>query len=304
MKDDFEQDRRTALLYARNSILKKAARSISKSPTGMTGLALVCVLLFTAAAAPLLAPHKPGETNAQASLKPPVWMENGVAGHLLGTDYLGRDVFSRIVYGSRISLLVGVCAVAVAGAIGLCVGLVSGYFGKAADALIMRFVDGFRSIPTILMNLVIMMIAGPGIGTVIFSLGITTWTHYARIVRGEVLSVRQREYVLSARAVGAGSARIIFTDIMPNVMSAFIVSCTNSVASAIITESSLSFLGLGIAPPSVTWGSILSDGRSYVATAWWISTFPGIAICLAVLGIMFLGDWLRDFLDPRINANA
>jgi peptide/nickel transport system permease protein len=181
---------------------------------------------------------------------------------------------------------------------------VSGHFGKAADALIMRFVDGFRSVPTILMNLVIMMIAGPGIGTVIFSLGITTWTHYARIVRGEVLSVRQREYVLSARAVGAGNARIIFTDIMPNVMSAFIVSCTNSVASAIITESSLSFLGLGIAPPSVTWGSILSDGRSYVATAWWISTFPGIAICLAVLGIMFLGDWLRDFLDPRINANA
>jgi peptide/nickel transport system permease protein len=296
--------RRVKEMYARNTALKKAARSISKSPTGLAGLVLVIALLFVTAAAPLIAPYKPAETNSKISLRPPVWLKGGVKGYVLGTDYLGRDVFSRIVYGARISLLVGVCAVAVAGAIGLCVGLVSGYFGKAVDALIMRFVDGFRSIPTILMNLVIMMIAGPGVGTVIFSLGVTTWTHYARIVRGEVLSVRQREYVLSARAAGAGNARIIFTDIMPNIMSAFIVSCTNSIASAIITESSLSFLGLGIAPPSVTWGSILSDGRSYVATAWWISAFPGIAICVAVLGIMFLGDWLRDFLDPRINANA
>jgi peptide/nickel transport system permease protein len=299
-----EQKQEIEIQYSRNSVLKKAVRSITKSPTGFTGLILVIVLLFVTAFAPLIAPYAPGAIDAKVSMKPPVWMKGGVPGHLLGTDYLGRDILSRIVYGSRISLLVGICAVAVAGAIGLCVGLISGYFGKAVDALIMRFVDGFRSVPTILMNLVIMMIAGPGVGTVIFSLGITTWTHYARIVRGEVLSLRQREYVLSARAVGASNGRIIFTDIMPNVMSAFIVSCTNSVATAIITESSLSFLGLGIAPPSVTWGSILSDGRSYVATAWWISTFPGIAICVAVLGIMFLGDWLRDFLDPRINANA
>lgn len=290
--------------YKKNSKWMKAVRSITKSPTGMLGFILLTFMILVAVFAVQIAPFDPGESFLRDRLTPPSWCEGGKSQYLFGTDYLGRDVFSRIVIGSRISLIVGICSVALAGSIGIVIGLISGYFGGWIDAVFMRIVDAFRTIPTILMNLVIVMVLGPGIGTIIFSIGITTWTLYARVIRGEVLSIRQREYVLSAKAAGARNPRIIFTDVMPNVLSTFIVSCTNSVAQAIITESSLSFLGLGIVPPQITWGSILSDGRNYVATAWWISTFPGVAICITVMGIMFFGDWLRDFLDPRINSNA
>lgn len=290
--------------YRRNSMLQKALRSLRKSPTGTLGLILLLTVILLAIFAPVLVPFDPGEAHPIDRLLPPSWCKGGSPLYLLGTDYLGRDILSRILDGAHISIVVGLCSVAFAGSIGIVVGLVSGYFGGVVDAVIMRIVDAFRTIPTILMNVVIAMVMGPGIFTVIFSIGVTTWPVYARIIRGEVLSLRQREYVLSARAVGASSSRIIFTDIMPNVMSTFIVTCTNNVAQAIITESSLSFLGLGITSSAITWGSILSDGRNYLTTAWWISTFPGIAICITCLGIIFFGDWLRDFLDPRINANA
>ena len=290
--------------YKKNGRLKKAVRSLLKSPTGLLGFILLLAVILIAALSPFLIRFDPNEVHILDKLLPPSWANGGKPAYLLGTDYLGRDIYSRILDGAHISIIVGLVSVAFAGSIGMVVGLVSGYFGGWVDALIMRIVDAIRTIPTILLNVVIAMIMGPGIRTVIIAIAFTTWTHYARIVRGEVLSVRQREYVLSARAVGARNSRIIFTDIMPNVMSTFIVTCTSSVAQAIITESSLSFLGLGITPPSVTWGSILSDGRNYLATAWWVSTFPGIAICITCLGIMFFGDWLRDFLDPRINANS
>ena len=290
--------------YKKNSMFKKAVRSLTKSPTGLLGFILLLVVVFVAIASPLLITFDPAEVHTADKMLPPCWCAKGHAEYLLGTDYLGRDIYSRILEGAHISLIVGLVSVAFAGAIGMVIGLISGYFVGWVDAVIMRIVDAFRTIPTILLNVCIAMVMGAGIKTVIFSIGVTTWTIYARIVRGEVLSIRQREYVLSARAVGAKSGRIIFTDIMPNVMSTFIVTCTSSVAQAIITESSLSFLGLGITAPAITWGSILSDGRNYVTSAWWISTFPGLAIMLTCLGIMFFGDWLRDFLDPRINANA
>lgn len=290
--------------YTRNTMFKKALRSLGKSPTGILGLSLVIFIILIAILAPFLETHDPNSTDLKAILTPPAWCDEGSSSHLLGTDYIGRDIFSQILQGSRISILVGLLSVAFAGSIGIVVGLMAGYFGGVVDSIIMRIVDAFRTIPTILMNLVIAMVMGPGIFTVVFAIGVTTWTIYARIIRGEVLSIRQREYVLSARAVGARNGRIIFTDVMPNVMSTFIVTCTSNIAQAIITESSLSFLGLGITSPDITWGSILSAGRDYVASAWWISAFPGIAICLTCLGIMFFGDWLRDFLDPRINANA
>ena len=286
-----------------NTIWSKVLRSLRKSPTGMLGFILLTMMILIAVFAPFLETYDPTANNLEAVMVPPAWCDGGSTAHLLGTDYIGRDIFSQIIDGSRVSILVGLLAVAFSGTIGIVIGLISGYFGGIIDAIIMRIVDAFRTIPTILMNLVIAMVLGPGIFTVIFAIGMTTWTMYARIIRGEVLSVRQREYVQSARAIGSKNKRIIFTDVMPNVMSTFIVTCTSNIAQAIITESSLSFLGLGITYPTITWGSILSAGRDYVATAWWISTFPGIAICITCLGIMFFGDWLRDFLDPRINTN-
>ena len=290
--------------YRKNSMMKKAVRSLTHSPTGMLGFVLLVLVLIIAVLSPFIIRFDPNEVHIVDKMLPPFWSSGGKESYLLGTDYLGRDIFSRIIDGAHISIIVGLVSVAFAGCIGMVVGLVSGFFGGWIDALIMRIVDSIRTIPTILLNVVIAMVMGPGIRTVIIAIGFTTWTQYARIIRGEVLSVRQREYVRSARAIGSSNWRIIFTDIMPNVISTFIVTCTSSVAQAIITESSLSFLGLGITAPAVTWGSILSDGRNYLTTAWWISTFPGIAICITCLGIMFFGDWLRDFLDPRINANS
>lgn len=213
-------------------------------------------------------------------------------------------MLSRIIYGSQVSLMVGVCAVAVAGAIGVVLGLVSGYFGGIVDNLIMRTVDSFLAIPNILFMLVILTVLGPSLTTLILVLGFTNWVKYARIIRGEVLSVKERDFVRAARTVGASDGRIIFTHILPNVISSFIVVSTLSVATTIIAEASLSFLGLGIQPPTVSWGGMLSDGRQYLATSWWVATFPGVAITITVLGIMFLGDWLRDILDPRMKARA
>ncbi|MBU7314539.1 ABC transporter permease [Paenibacillus oleatilyticus] len=277
-------------------------RSLLKSKTGTIGFIIVVAVVFMAVFASAVAPHDPAKTSAAKRLLPPMWMAKGTADHPLGTDNLGRDVLSRIIYGSQISLLVGVCAVAVAGTIGVILGLVSGYYGGWTDRIIMRIVDAFLAIPNILFMLVILAVLGPGLFSLIFVLGVTNWVKYARIIRGEVLSVKERDYVRAARAVGSRDIRIIFKHILPNVVSSFIVVSTLSIATTIILEASLSFLGLGIQPPTVTWGGMLSDGRQYLATSWWVATFPGIAITITVLGIIFLGDWLRDILDPRMKT--
>ncbi|MEK4526545.1 ABC transporter permease [Paenibacillus sp. FSL H8-0104] len=269
------------------------------SKTGMFGAVLVLLVVLIAIGAPLLTSHDPAAVNPLNRLKPPAWLEGGTAEYWLGTDNLGRDMWSRIVYGARVSLIVGMGAVIVSGIIGAILGLVSGFYGKWVDAVIMRVGDAFMAIPTILFMLVVMAIVGPGITTLIFVIGVTNWVPFTRVVRSEVLSIKERDFVHAARSIGARNGRLILKHILPNILSSFIVICGMNVGTTIIMEASLSFLGLGIKPPDVSWGGMLSDGRQYVATSWWVATFPGLAITFTVLGVIFLGDWLRDVLDPR-----
>lgn len=274
-------------------------RLLLKSKTGMLGLILVLIVVFTAPLASVLAPHDPAHMDAANMLAPPVWLEGGTSEHILGTDNLGRDILSRIIYGTQISLLVGITSVVIAGMIGAAMGIISGYYGGFIDAVIMRLVDSFLAIPGILITLVILSIVGPGLWTLIIVLGVTNWVGYARIVRGEVLSVKEREYVKAAQSIGVSDVKIMTKHLLPNVASSFIVVSTLSVASTIIAEASLSFLGMGIQPPTVSWGIMLNTGKDYLAESWWVATFPGLAITFTTLGIIFLGDWLRDVLDPR-----
>lgn len=281
---------------------RRLFKRLVQSKTGLIGLVLVSAVIVISLFAPLLAPHDPALTNAKLRLMPPAWEAGGTGEYLLGTDNLGRDVLSRMIYGSRVSLIVGVCSVVLSGAIGVVLGLVSGYYGRWLDRVIMRVVDAFLAIPTILFTLVTIFILKPGLWTLILVIGFTHWVTYARLIRSEVLSVKELAYVKAARAVGASDFRIIFAHILPNVSPSLIVISTLSVAHNILLEASLSFLGLGIQPPDVSWGGMLSDGRQYLATSWWVATFPGIAVTITVLGIIFLGDWLRDVLDPRLKT--
>ncbi|MUV37139.1 Dipeptide transport system permease protein [Lentibacillus sp. JNUCC-1] len=284
----------------KESRTKKLLQQLFRSKTGTMGLVIVVCVSLVAIFANNLAMHDPAETNVVNRLLPPFWLDGGSTEYLLGTDNLGRDVLSRIIYGSRISLLVGISAVLLAGFIGMIFGLIAGYYGKIWDFIIMRTVDSFLAIPNILFMLIVLAVLGPSLITLILVLGGTTWVVYARMVRSETLSVKERDYVRSARAIGAKNFRIIIQYVLPNVVSSFIVIATLNVASTIILEASLSFLGLGIQPPDVSWGLMLSDGREYISTSWWVATFPGIAITMTVLGVIFLGDWLRDVLDPKI----
>ena len=286
------------------SVILRLLKSLFKSKTGTLGAFIVLFVSFVAVFADYLAPHNPTSTDAMNRLIPPSWQEGGTKDYILGTDNLGRDVLSCIIYGSRVSLLVGISSVVFAGAIGIIMGLIAGYYGKLLDTVIMRTVDAFLAIPNILFTLMVLAVLGPSSLTFILVLGATTWVTYARMVRGEVLSVKERDYVRAAKSLGSKNTRILFIHILPNVISSFIVIATLNVASMIILEASLSFLGLGIQPPEVSWGSMLSDGREYLATSWWVATFPGIAITLTVLGIIFLGDWLRDTLDPRTDTKS
>ena len=279
--------------------LARTLKKLFRSKTGLVGIIIVILVVFAAIFAPYIAPHDPAEQDYSAMAVPPAWEEGGSTDHLLGTDNLGRDILSRIIFGTRISLVVGVVAVILAGAVGLVIGLISGFFGGVVDAIFMRLVDSFLAIPSILFALVLLAILEPGVKTLVIALGLTNWVVYARLVRSEVLSIRERDYVRAARSIGVPTAKIILRHVLPNVFSSFIIVSALTVASTIISEASLSFLGLGIQPPDVSWGVMLSDGRNYLATSWWIATFPGIAITITVLGIMFLGDWLRDVLDPR-----
>lgn len=276
---------------------------LRKSPVGLTGAIIVLFVIIVALAAPYLAPFDPNLKDPALRLKPPAWVEGSVEGHLLGTDTLGRDIFSRVIYGARVSTLVGVAAVALAGTIGVSLGLVTGYFGGLVDTLLMRFTDAFLAIPNLLLTMLVVGIVGPGLWTLIGILGVTRWVSYARVVRGETMGVKEREYVQAAKALGQRDMSILSKHILPNVRGSVIVLATLNVASVILAESSLSFLGLGVPPTTPTWGGILADGRNYITHAWWVATFPGLAIVITVLGITFLGDWLRDYFDPRLRRN-
>lgn len=281
-------------------------RSLMYSPVGLFGMILVTIAVITAIGAPLLAPHDPTEINLKTRLLPPVWSEGGDPTFILGTDQLGRDLFSRIIFGSRISLLVGIGGVAIALIIGVTLGLVSGYFGGILDVLISRTLDTFMAIPFIILALAVIGVLGIKGGNnvlrLIVVLALANWVIFTRVIRGEVLSVKARDYVEAAHAIGQRTPKIIIRYILPNVTASIIVLATLQVATVIIAEAALSFLGLGVQPPTITWGIMLADGRDHLATSWWLSTFPGIAITLTVLGIILWGDWLRDVLDPRLRT--
>ncbi len=273
---------------------------LSRSPVGLTGAIVVAVVLFVALFGSYLTPHDPGLTDLYNRLVPPSWVDGGQPQHLLGTDQLGRDILSRIIMGTQVSVAVGISAVLVAGVVGVTFGLITGYFGGILDTLLSRFLDSFMAIPGILLTMTVLGVLGPGVITLVFVLGFTRWVGYARVVRGEVLSLKSREYVEAAKALGQSNFWILARHVLPNVMASIIVLATLNVATTIIAESSLSFLGLGVQPPTITWGQMLNDGRDYITTAWWLATFPGVAITISVLGVLFLGDWLRDVLDPRL----
>lgn len=265
-----------------------------KNKMAMAGLFIVTVLVVVAIFAPYIAPYRYDEVNFEESLKPPS------AKHLLGTDLLGRDVFSRIVYGSRVSLQVGIIAVAISVLIGVALGLVSGYFGGWVDVLIMRLVDITYSFPFLLFAIAIMTILGPGMINVFIAIGIINWAWFARVTRGSVLSAKEQEYVLAAIAMGASPLRIMFKHIMPNVIAPVIVGAALNSGYAILAEAALSFLGIGVQPPYPSWGLMLSDARNYISTAPWMTVYPGLAIALTVLGFILLGNGLRDAIDPRL----
>ncbi len=280
--------------------VRHVLRELVRNKAALLGLLVLLGVAASAVLAPILAPYDPTAQEITHRLKPPAWSAPGARMNALGTDHLGRDILSRIIFGARISLIIGLSAVAVAGTLGTLIGLVAGYRGGRVDDLCMRLTDTMLAMPFILLALAVIAVLGPSLKNIIFVLGITSWVSYARVVRAEVLTLRTREFVAAAQALGGGGWRIVFRHLLPNVLTPVIVIATLEVARMIILESALSFLGLGIPPPTPTWGGMLADGRTYLSTAWWLATFPGLCIMLTVLGINLLGDWLRDVLDPRL----
>jgi peptide/nickel transport system permease protein len=274
--------------------LKKVFKRIPKTAAAIILLLFICALF-----SPWIAPHDPIEQNLANALKPPFWEKSGTAAYLLGTDNLGRDILSRIVYGSRVSIIVGFAGVLLSGVVGMFLGIIAGYFGGKIDAVIMRLTDMMLSLPYILIAIAIIGAIGPSLTNIIIVLGITQWVGYTRIIRFEAMSLSKSEFIEMAIISGNRWWRILLVHILPNVLNTAIVLATLDVGKMIIFEAAMSFLGLGVRPPTPTWGGMLADGRVYVTFAWWIATFPGIAIAITVLGGNLLGDWLRDELDPR-----
>jgi peptide/nickel transport system permease protein len=263
---------------------------------------VVLVVMLAAAAAPLVAPFDPLEQDIGQRLREPGWQDARGRVHALGTDHLGRDILSRIIFGSRIALLVGLAAVVISGVLGMIIGLVAGYFGGRMDDFLMRLADIQLAFPFILLAIAVIGVLGPSLRNIIIVIGVSSWVVYARVVRGEVLSIREREYVHAAVALGSRHWRVLMIHVLPNTFTPWLVVATLDMARVIVIESALSFLGLGVQPPTPTWGGMLADGRVYLSTAWWLATFPGLAILITVLGINLFGDGLRDTLDPRLKV--
>lgn len=274
-------------------MLKLLLKRVLSNKLALSGLVFILIIITIAIFAPSISPHDPYKINVYKVLEPPS------KEHLFGTDELGRDVLSRILYGARVSLKVGFIAMGIAILTGTLLGAIAGYYGGIIDSIIMRIVDVMLSFPTLFLILAVVAVLEPSIYIIMVVIGLTGWMDVARLVRAEVLSLKEREFVLAARAMGASSARIIFKHILPNALYPVIVAATFSVGGAILIESGLSFLGLGIQPPEPSWGGILSVGKDYITVAWWMSLFPGIAIFLTVLSFNLLGEALRDALDPK-----
>ncbi|MEV5783205.1 ABC transporter permease [Streptomyces sp. NPDC048448] len=276
-----------------------ALRTLLRNRLAVAALAVLAIMLVFALFAPLIAPYDPNAQDLLMRLRPPAWQAGGSGAHPLGTDQLGRDLLSRVIYGTRVSLLVGAGAALLAGVIGTAVGLASGYFGGWPDRVLMRLADVQLAFPAILLALAIVGFLGSGLWYVILVLGFTGWVSYARVVRSEVMSLRSRDFVTEARAIGVTDSVIMRRHLLPNVMAPLATIATLHVAAAIVAEASLSYLGLGVPRETVTWGSMLADGQLYLGTSWWVAVFPGIALMITSLAVNITGDALRDVADPK-----
>ncbi|MGE5257629.1 MAG: ABC transporter permease [Hyphomicrobiales bacterium] len=287
-------------LQASLKLWEEALRALVRSPGAVAGGVLLVLIIGTSLCFPFFYTPDPLNQDLLARLTPPFWQEGGSLAHPLGTDNLGRDVLVRILYGSRVSLVVGFASVLVACGAGILLGLISGYYGGRTDSVIMRVADVFMAYPFMLLTISVIAVLGNSIFNLILVLGLSDWVTYARTIRGSVLSIKEKEFVLAARSVGTRHRVILLRHIFPNVLSPILVLGTVRVANIIIWESGLSFLGMGVPPPMPTWGRMLAEGRVYITDAWWLVTLPGLAIMLTILAINLLGDGLRDALDPRL----
>ena len=277
-------------------------RRLARRRTALFGLLVVAAVVATALAAPWLSPFDPIAQDIGNRLKPPGWTDSAGRLHPLGTDHLGRDLLARVIFGAQPALLVASAAVLISGVLGMITGLVGGYFGGRVDDVLMRLADVQLAFPFILLAIAVIGVLGPSLPTIIVVIGVSSWVVYARVVRGAVLTLREREFVQAAQALGGDDGRILIRHILPNAFAPWLVVATLDMARVIVIESALSFLGLGVQPPAPTWGGMLADGRVYITTAWWLATFPGLAILITVLGINLFGDGLRDTLDPRLKV--
>jgi len=275
----------------------------SQNRGAVAGLVVFVLLVITALAAPLLAPHDPTMQYRDALLQPPVWAEGGSAKFLIGTDAVGRDILSRLIFGARYSLFIGVVVVAVALIGGIFFGLLAGFFGKWVDALVMRIMDIVLAFPSLLLALVLVAILGPGLLNAMIAIAIVYQPHFARLTRAAVMAEKRREYVTAAQVVGAGPLRLMFRTILPNCLGPLIVQATLSFSSAVLDSAALGFLGMGAQPPAPEWGTMLAEAREFILRAWWVVTFPGLAILVSVLAINLIGDGLRDALDPKMKRS-
>jgi len=261
---------------------------------------VIATMVFMAVFAPLLAPYSPIDQTLRDKLLPPFWLEGGSFKYVLGTDAFGRDILSRLIHGARISLLVAILALTAGGGVGLVIGIVAGYLGGVVESILMRLVDAAFTFPAILFALLLAVTLGQGLGTLVIAISLLLWASFARVIRGEVLALKQRDFVALAKVRGCSEPRIMLTHILPNVLNTFMVLVTLNIGVVVIAEASLSFLGAGIPPPTPTWGLMVSEGRGRIAEAWWVSLIPGLAITALVLSVNVFGDWLRDRLDPRL----
>lgn len=271
-----------------------AIRSLAGSKSALAGAIIVVIVIVLAALAPVIAPADPLKNNLREINQAPSMS------HLLGTDAFGRDIFSRLLYGARLSLVLGIGSVLIGASVGVSAGLITGYLGGWVDSIVMRFVDILLAFRLLLLAILIMSVLGPSLMNVMIAIGVSLFATFTRLARGEVLSIKSRDYVEAARAVGSSTQRLLFRHILPNIVGTIIIFATLRLGAAILAEASLSFLGLGSSPPTPTWGLMIQEGLNQIRSEWWISTIPGVAITLVVLGFNLLGDGLRDVLDPRL----
>ncbi|HSB40743.1 MAG TPA: ABC transporter permease [Methylomirabilota bacterium] len=284
----------------RPAAARRSLRRLWRLKWGVAAAVVMLLIVLVTLAAPWLAPFSPVEVDIRHRLGPPAWMQGGTTEHWLGTDQIGRDLLSRMIYGGRVSLLIGVAAVLVSSTIGVLLGLSAGYFGAKTDWIIMTLVNVMLTFPFVLLALAVIAVLGPSLLNMVIVLGVADWPLYARVIRAETLAIRERDFITAGRALGMSHLRIVFRQILPNLVSVIVVIATLQVARVIILESFLSFLGLGVQPPTPAWGNMLGEGRVYMLNSWWIAAFPGAAIFVTTLVINLMGNALRDWLDPHM----